>query len=440
LKAAISGAVTALITSPSLRAMRRRALGWRRRRSGGAAMLHYFHDASDPYSHLTAQLLPALARLYHVDIVPHLVGPPTMSAAPDAARLAGWSARDAALLARDRGLDMPETPQSPGAAAIALAQSVLAAMLAAGDFAEHAGGVGSIMWRGEAHTGLAGRPAASAEATLACVHEGDALRTQLGHYLGATFYFEGEWYWGVDRMHYLEQRLLHAGLGRAPAAGTLAPVRDVLLNGSRNAARGRVLHMFLSFRSPYSYIALPRARALAAHYGAELRLRFVLPMVMRGLPVPRAKRIYITLDTKREAERLGLPFGRIVDPVGAGVERGLAVLHHAITAGRGEAFALSFLQGVFAEGIDAASDSGLRLLSQRAGLELASVTAALADSSWRDVAEANRAEMLNGGLWGVPSFRVDYGPMVWGQDRLWVVEDALRAPPPGALSQTSGDR
>ena len=35
--------------------------------------------------------------------------------------------------------------------------------------------------------------------------------------------------------------------------------------------------MFFSFRSPYSYIALPRAYALADHYGLTLRLRPVLP-------------------------------------------------------------------------------------------------------------------------------------------------------------------
>lgn len=31
------------------------------------------------------------------------------------------------------------------------------------------------------------------------------------------------------------------------------------------------------------------------------------------------------------------------------------------------------------------------------------------------------------GLWGVPSFRVN-DIAVWGQDRLWAVQDALLAP------------
>jgi 2-hydroxychromene-2-carboxylate isomerase len=148
-------------------------------------------------------------------------------------------------------------------------------------------------------------------------------------------------------------------------------------------------------------------------------------MVMRGLPVPLAKRLYILHDNKREAKRLGLPFGCVVDPVGEPTERGLALLHKAITLGKGPALAESFLQGVFAEGVDAGSDAGLSLIASRAGLSAADVAAALADSGWRAVAEANRTDLLARGLWGVPSFRINERPAVWGQDRLWMLEQDL---------------
>jgi 2-hydroxychromene-2-carboxylate isomerase len=424
-KAAIARLVTGTLTSPRLRTAQRRVQAWRRSFSGAPAMLHYFHDAADPYSHLTAQMLAAIAARYRAALVPHLVTPPDAAAAPDAARLAAWSRRDAAQLARARGLDMPEIPAPPPAADIASLNAVLTAAIATGTFPETAIAGGAALWRGAAAATLQARPAATPEETAAALAEGDALRAKLRHYLGATFHFEGEWYWGIDRLHHLEARLAAQGLDTQPGAPMLMPARDITLAGPQGAAAGRVLHMFPSFRSPYTYIALPRARALAAHYGAELRLRFVLPMVMRGLPVPGPKRIYIMLDTKREAERLGLPFGKIVDPVGVGVERGLAVLHHAIPAGKGADFALSFLQGAFADGIDATTDAGLHQMAARAGLDAAFVTAALADPSWRATAEANREEMLAAGLWGVPSFRVDAGEMVWGQDRLWVIEEEL---------------
>ena len=62
-----------------------------------------------------------------------------------------------------------------------------------------------------------------------------------------------------------------------------------------------------------------------------------------------------------------------------------------------------------------------------ARMQLGDIRAALADDGWRAIAEANRIEMLAQGLWGVPSFRVEGFEAVWGQDRLWMIEDDLVA-------------
>ncbi len=138
-------------------------------------------------------------------------------------------------------------------------------------------------------------------------------------------------------------------------------------------------------------------------------------------------RLYEVELQKREAERLGLRFGKIVDPVGAGAERALAVLHHAIPLGLGEDFAELGLKAAFADGIALAEDAGLHAVARRAGLTDAQVSAALADESWRDRVETNRAALLDAGLWGAPSFRVSGQPAHWGQDRLWMLEDDIRA-------------
>jgi 2-hydroxychromene-2-carboxylate isomerase len=341
---------------------------------GGPAVVHYFHQPDDPYSQLAAQMLPALADTYKVTIKPHTVSPPDKAAAPEYERLINVAAHDAALLARAYGLKYPATNATPKDAA----------------------------------------------------NDGDALRKKLGHYLSGMFYFEGEWYWGVDRLHFLEERLREARVLKKRDAALVAPVKEVTFAGAKGSANGATLDYFLSFRSPYTYLAVPRVRKLAEHYGATLRLRFVLPMVMRGLPVPGPKRMYIVLDTKREAERLGMPFGKVVDPVGKPTERGLAVLHQAIQAGKGPAFAESFLTGVFAEGIDAGSPTGLAKIAERAGVGRDLVANALKDESWRKVAETNREELFALGLWGVPSFRVNANRAHWGQDRLWVIEQELQ--------------
>lgn len=373
MRASISRLVTSMLTSPQTRALRHswHGLG---RAFGRGAVVHYFHEPADPYSQLAAQLLDPLTQKYRVAVQSFLVSPPGPAAAPELEKLQALARTDAAILAQACGLRYPAPDAAPKDA----------------------------------------RP-------------GDDERSKLGHYLSGMFYFEGEWYWGVDRVHFLEERLYEAGLARTKGPfAPIAPARDVTFSGKAGLAKGATLDYFLSFRSPYTYLAVARVRKLAAHYGATLRLRFVLPMVMRGLPVPTIKRMYITLDSKREAERLDIPFGTIVDPVGRPTERGLAVLHRAIALGKGPEFAESFLSGAFAEGIDAGSDQGLALLAKRAGLSESDVKAALSDETWRDVAEANRKELFSLGHWGVPSFRVNNNPAHWGQDRLWVIEQELQ--------------
>jgi 2-hydroxychromene-2-carboxylate isomerase len=125
------------------------------------------------------------------------------------------------------------------------------------------------------------------------------------------------------------------------------------------------IHWFHAVADPWSHLGaqciptvlralgVARVRALAARWNARLVLRPVLPMVMRGLPVPVEKRMYIVRDCMREALRLGIPFGRMRDPVGPGVERGLAVLNRATALGRGPDFVESFLSGAFAEAVEA---------------------------------------------------------------------------------------
>jgi 2-hydroxychromene-2-carboxylate isomerase len=153
-------------------------------------------------------------------------------------------------------------------------------------------------------------------------------------------------------------------------------------------------------------------------------------MVMRGMSVPAAKRMYITLDTKREAEREGVPFGHVCDPVGEPVERGFSLYRFARAQGREQEYLLSFLRGVFAEGIDAGTEEGLRRIAERAGLDWEQAQAHRTDESWREELEENRQAMFAAGLWGVPSFRLLAQPghpefATWGQDRIWLVEEEV---------------
>jgi 2-hydroxychromene-2-carboxylate isomerase len=192
------------------------------------------------------------------------------------------------------------------------------------------------------------------------------------------------------------------------------------------------LEMWFSFRSPYSYLALERITEIAARHQVTLALRPILPMVDRGIPAPAIKRMYIVRDAKREADRLGIPFGQIADPLGTGVEHCIAIMKLAIDRGLGVELARSAMRGIWSEALDVASYVDLRTVVERAGLGWDEARAALADDGWKAWAKLAADDLLAIGLWGVPAFRAgDYN--TWGQDRLDFLEDRLRrheaAPP-----------
>jgi 2-hydroxychromene-2-carboxylate isomerase len=180
------------------------------------------------------------------------------------------------------------------------------------------------------------------------------------------------------------------------------------------------VELFYSFRSPYSWLLLQRLYRIADAFSVPVVVRPVLPMVMRGLQVPAAKLRYIGFDASREARQHGVAFGKMADPVGAGVERCMAVWNYARHEKRERDFLESVGKAVWARGIDVATDEGLRAVGAKAGLFWPEVLAALNDDSWREIAEDNQTALTDSGCWGVPSVRIgDW--ITWGQDRDWLV-------------------
>jgi 2-hydroxychromene-2-carboxylate isomerase len=423
------------MTSPRTRAVRRWLAEQRRRLSGEPHRVLYFHQLDDPYSQLAAQALPELLARYDVTLVPHLVGPPPDAAAPERERLADFARRDAADVAPGYGLAFPADARAPTPESVELAARTLAPAIAAGSFARLAARAGTALWRGdrpqlEALAREAG--VTDLAAARVAVEAGSRLRAELGHYLGAMFFYGGEWYWGVDRLHHLERRLRALGLAKPNASSAwIAPRPDPSAGPVPKTSERLTLEFYPSLRSPYTGIVMDRVLALPKRLPVELALRPVLPMVMRGLPVPRDKQLYITLDTKREAEGAGVPFGRLCDPVGRPVERCFSLYPWARGRGRAAELLRSFTQAAFAEGVDTGSDAGLRSVVERAGLPWEEALGHLDGEGWRDELEANRKQLFALGLWGVPSFRLlgrpgepDYS--TWGQDRLWRVEQEIR--------------
>ena len=425
--------VAGFVTGPTLRDARRVFAELRRRLRGAPHRVSYFHQVDDPYSHLAAQVLERLQARYPLELAPELAGPPPDDAAPEREKLVGWSRIDAASVAPYYGLEFSDPGHQPEPGRVALAKRILANAAAEGRFPRAAPAVGSALWSSDAAAleSLASELGTADEATArSAVERGDSRRRALGHYLGATFHYAGEWYWGVDRLQHLERRLQALGLLREGHDAAPLVARPVFELACPPGGEELTLEFFPSLRSPYSAIAMARVFELVERTGVTLVLRPVLPMVMRGLPVPSRKRRYIVFDAKREAEDAGVAFGRVSDPVGRPVERAFSLYPWVRSQGRAAEYLHAFTSAAFAEGVDAGTDAGLARVVERAGLSWKEARGHVADGAWREEVEANRKELFEAGLWGVPSFRLrGLGPdfETWGQDRIWRLEAEIRA-------------
>jgi 2-hydroxychromene-2-carboxylate isomerase len=400
-------------------------LARRAARVGGGRRIRFYYRLDDPYAHLLTQVLPELVQTYGLVVEVVVVCTPPKDVLPQPELWSAFAERDARDVGQHVGLAFPDAGpisdvECPTMAASALlAEADPTAQL---DLCRH---LGAAYWDGDREAFaevLQGRARLDAEATQRRLHDNYRALRKRGHYHAGMLEYEGEWYWGVDRLWHLRERMVREGL----AADALLPQWGTVRSEVQGAAGG-VLEYYYSFRSPYSYLSVGAVRDLVERTGVELEIRLVMPMVMRGLPVPFIKQLYIARDCKREARRLGVPFGHIADPVGVGVERLMAVYEVARVKGRALEFMESAGRGVWAEGHDVATDAGLRLVSERAGIDWDEARASLdQDDDWRAHAEANRAALFDAGLWGVPSFR--YGDFAtWGQDRLFILETKIRA-------------
>ena len=358
-----------------------------------------------------------------------IVGPQKGYEPESEAQQEAWSRQDAqwalapyrGLLGRDFAPTLALSAEAKTGALAAAADIAMNGALSDADKLARLVALGDDVFRGSA------KPAELSAAAKAFIEQSNAA-LQSGHYLAAMVRYGREWFWGIDRLGHLEAALQLSPrkyvLNRLPK--TLPPL---------GSTPGK-LEVFYSFRSPYSQLAVAGLKQLRAS-GVRIDVRAVLPMVMRGLPVPLRKQLYILKDAAREARELGIGFGTVADPVGKPVERAFVALHVAHQSGRELEFLGAWGDAVFARGIAAGTDAGLASICADAGVDWPHVQRALGDDAvdraWRQRAEENRRTLYEAGLWGVPSFRVvdaagrAVAPAAWGQDRLFVVAAQLAA-------------
>ena len=393
----------------------------KRRLKGLPPRVLYFHQVDDPYSHLAVQKLATLKASYDIDWIPYLVSPPDAEYQGDVDRFRNWALTDAKSIAPYYETDLPIEAQTPASDAVNQTNQNLVACLREEDFPEKALEAGQELWSGSLTNESGEKPEAGQ-----ALSEGNALRKSKGHYLGAMFYFDGEWYWGLDRMYLLEKRLVADGYGKQPDGALCVPPPRIESATGLHAS-DITLEYFPSLRSPYTAVGHDRVMDLVKRSGVKLILRPVMPMMMRGVGAPREKQLYIISDSKREAEANEVKFRNFVDPFGEPVIRAFTLYPWIESQGKAEAFVGAYIKAAWAEGVDISSDSGLSKVVESVGLSWQDALKQFHNSEWEQMLETNVQDMLTEGLWGVPSFRVSGGNRqdifsCWGQDRIWRVE------------------
>lgn len=403
----------------------------RRQRRGEPHVVEYFHQLDDPYSHLSAQVLAVFAARYDVLVKVHLIRSSGGASQPELQKLAAWARRDVELIAPRLGLSFPaEASTVPIERHQLLAGCALAGKEDATAIVDLKA-ISEAMWSGDdASLETAAAGGVTVSELKAALDRGSKRLRLKRHYSGAMFFYGGEWYWGVDRLFHLENRLRQLGACTAPEADLIVerPAIDV---AGVDASSLR-LDFYPSLNSPYTSIIYDRTLRLKDACGIRFYHKPVLPMIMRGVPTTRAKSEYIVFDTKREADAAGVPFGNTIMPVGEPVRRAYSLLPWAMALGRDEPLFSSLLRHAFALGVGLHEEAGMRRAVEAAGLDWSEARKVIGSEDWKPMVERHQHEMVEGlGLWGVPSYRLS-GPdgepdlAVWGQDRLWLIASEIK--------------
>jgi 2-hydroxychromene-2-carboxylate isomerase len=195
--------------------------------------------------------------------------------------------------------------------------------------------------------------------------------------------------------------------------------------------------LFFSFRSPYSYLALPKTLKMVADYDAVVNLRPVYPLAVRvpgffKRANPQFAR-YIVLDSSRVAKHENIPFRFprpdpiLQDMTTLDVAERQPYIHRLTRLGAAaqlEGRSLAFtdaISRVLWDGSVKGWNEGdhLARAATAAGFGLSAMDAAIeADPDrYEQVIVENEKAHADSGHWGVPTFVFENEPF-FGQDRI----------------------
>ena len=403
----------------------------KRQKANRSHTVYYFHEVNDPYSHLCAQILKPLTDHYEIGLVPLIVGKPPKSSTPETEMLMTHSIEDAVMIAPYYNLQFHPLTSEIDHQSIEVAQSILV-NCDQSKFINTAVRVGEALWSGnsdELHSMNDSKNHLNNNHLSSVIKKNNMTRKKMGHYFGGVFAYEGECYWGIDRLPHLEKRLTEVGAKKGDKEGTVMSKKYSVVN--KKQWPELYLDIFWSARSPYSYLAMKPLAELREKYNVELRYQIIQPMVMRGMKINPEKGLYIVKDCMRIANENNIPFGNIIDPVGEAVERCYSMFDYVRKNRKEEQYLHAFAKAVWAEGKHGYLTSTLKTIINKIDLDWEEAKTELDSTNWTNETDKNRETLYKLGKWGPPTMSLSNSEgenliTVWGQDRIWLIEETIK--------------
>ena len=196
-----------------------------------------FLQLDDPYSYLLSCYLPSLRDHYDIDLRLYLSESRGGAYQPAPEMLAEYAVGDCERLARELAIPFLDKGHSPPVEHRRSMLDTIARSHKTPSFENELLQALEVFWRGDAEA--AARRSAGAEIrglSDPLIGDSRALQDSLGHYNSAMLHYAGEWYWGLDRLHYLALTVCEAETSWVLADTTLSRRRAGRF--SRRCSRG----------------------------------------------------------------------------------------------------------------------------------------------------------------------------------------------------------
>jgi len=206
------------------------------------------------------------------------------------------------------------------------------------------------------------------------------------------------------------------------------------------------IDLYFSYRSPYSYLILPRMLKLKEKYDIEINFKVVYPIAIRMPEWFKGKNIFTffffkMIDMRRQAKKLGIPFTAKLkpDPIRQNIMTGKISSHQpyifdichlgqmAQMKGAGMEFAFEVSSLIFGGVENWNTDENLSEAAKKVGLDLNQLRESVNVHEEEIIGKIkqNQVDQLNAGHHGVP-LTVIGDKHFFGQDQFDKIMETLK--------------